>query len=93
MLALRRRSTVHRRVNFLLGWACGVLLVQIVVLRPVLDARTVQVIAGTPPPEAAWHLVYIALEVGKVALLAALGSASVLLNPPRPLKDAGSGRR
>jgi hypothetical protein len=78
-----RRSRVWRSVQMLLGGVCATLLVQVAVLRPVLDERTLQVIAGTPPPPAPWHLAYIALEVVKVAVLAALGVTIARLTPAR----------
>lgn len=56
-------------------WA--VLAAQTLALRPVLDARAVQVIAGVGVPPAPWHVLYIALELVKAGLLVALGAASV----------------
>jgi len=54
------------------GWA--LLVVQIGVLRPRLDRRTLAVIAGHTPPASRQRLVYIALEVTKVVLLAVIGA-------------------
>lgn len=64
------------------GWvlvlAAWVLLgVQIGVLRPPLDRRTVAFIAGRTLPASRQHLFYIALEVIKVVLLALIGATAV----------------
>ena len=53
----------------------------------VLDKRTLKVMAGAPPLQGFWHLAYVALEVDKVALLAALGAATALLTPGTPAAD------
>jgi hypothetical protein len=58
----------------LLGLLVAVLLVQLVALRPWLDRRTRQVISGQDAPRSHRHLVYVALEGFKVAVLIALGS-------------------
>jgi hypothetical protein len=42
-------------------------------LRPALDRRAVVIIAGGEPPRSRLHLVYIAAECAKLALLLALG--------------------
>jgi len=60
------------------GWglvaALGVLLaVQVLLVRPRLDRRTVAIIAGCTPPPSRQHLAYIALEVLKVLALPVLG--------------------
>lgn len=49
------------------------LAVQVLVLRPRLDRRAVQLVAGRTPPPSRQHLVYIALEVVKVVTLPGLG--------------------
>lgn len=50
-----------------------VLLSQVGVLRPRLDRRARAILAGETPPRSHLHLVYVVLEVAKVALLASLG--------------------
>ncbi|ADP78932.1 hypothetical protein [Pseudofrankia inefficax] len=59
----------------------GVLAVQLAVLRPALDRRAEQIIAGNPPPPSHRHVAYIVLEAVKVILLPILGVllAQVLL--------------
>ncbi|WP_045876590.1 hypothetical protein [Pseudofrankia sp. DC12] len=52
----------------------AVLAVQVAALRPSLDRRAVQVIAGNPPPPSHLHVAYIALEAVKVILLPTLGA-------------------
>jgi hypothetical protein len=50
-----------------------VLVVQIAVLRPRLDKRTLAVIAGQTPPASRQHLAYVLLEGIKLIVLVALG--------------------
>jgi hypothetical protein len=52
-------------------WAC--LSVQIAVLRPRLDRRSLTIIEGGDPPPSRLHLGYIALELIKVLALPAVG--------------------
>jgi hypothetical protein len=52
----------------------ALLLVQVFLLRPRLDARAVRVIAGDDVPPSRLHLAYIALEGVKLVLLAVLGA-------------------
>ncbi|WP_373695108.1 hypothetical protein [Actinomycetospora aeridis] len=49
------------------------LVVQLVVVRPVLNRRSSRVLAGEDPPRSRAHLAYIGLEVTKVAALVVLG--------------------
>jgi hypothetical protein len=49
------------------------LLVQVVVLRPLLDRRARQLIDGQDPPRSHQHLAYVATECAKVVLLPTLG--------------------
>ncbi|MBL7493747.1 hypothetical protein I6A60_35110 [Frankia sp. AgB1.9] len=51
----------------------GVLAIQLAALRPALDRRAEQVIAGNPPPPSHRHVAYIVLEALKVILLPTLG--------------------
>lgn len=53
--------------------AIGVLLVQLALVRPALGRRTAAVLAGHDGPRSHAHHVYVALEVAKVAALAAGG--------------------
>lgn len=57
--------------------AVGVLLMQVAVVRPVLHASTVAVLAGESAGGSGWHVVYIVLEGVKLLLLLALGVAMV----------------
>jgi hypothetical protein len=59
----------------LLVAADGVLLVQVAVLRPPLDARAKRIVAGEELPASRLHIAYIALEGVKLLLLPALGAA------------------
>jgi hypothetical protein len=53
-----------------LGWVLAVLVAQTFGLRPVLDDRATEIIAGRPvPPNSLWHTLYVALETTKLALL------------------------
>ena len=58
----------------LLGTAGALLATQTGLLRPRLDRRAGQIIAGHTPPPSRLHLAYIALEILKVATLVALGT-------------------
>jgi len=47
-------------------------------LQPLLEARTDLIVAGQPAPESTLHLVFIALEIAKIALLALGGTIQVI---------------
>lgn len=55
----------------------AVLLVQVAVVRPLVHASTVEVLAGTSAGGSPWHYAYIALEGVKIVLLLVLGHATV----------------
>ncbi len=60
------------------GWVllvvvCAVLSVQVLVVRPPLDARAARVVAGHRPPDSRLHLAYIGLEGAKAIALPVLG--------------------
>ncbi|HEX6365473.1 MAG TPA: hypothetical protein VF000_04945 [Agromyces sp.] len=57
---------------WLLGGVWVVVLLEILVIRPPLNARTDLVIAGADPGQSPFHYVYIAADVVLVALLVAL---------------------
>jgi hypothetical protein len=61
----------------LLGAAWLLLVVQLVVVRRSLDRRVSLIVAGQTPPPSRGHITYIALELVKVCLLAALGATLV----------------
>ena len=61
----------------LLGAAWLLLVVQVVVVRRSLDRRASLIVAGQKSPPSREHLAYIALELVKVVLLAALGATLV----------------
>lgn len=65
------RSTVAGVV--LAGMLVLVLAVQVLVLRPALDRRARAIIEGSKQPASRRHLVYVALEAAKVALLLGAG--------------------
>jgi hypothetical protein len=66
------------RVAWVLLTAAWLLLVvQVVVVRRSLDRRVSLIVAGQTPPPSRGHLAYIALELVKVVLLAALGATLV----------------
>jgi hypothetical protein len=75
LLALTWRSASAR-----IGLAAGLVVVAAIilgaeafVLRPLLDARVVRIIAGESVPPSPWHSVYIALDALRVALILAAG--------------------
>jgi hypothetical protein len=51
---------------------CVLLLIQSAVLLPALNARTVAIIAGGHPPPSSDHRMYIAMDVVKLVILAAI---------------------
>jgi hypothetical protein len=57
----------------LLGGVLAILLVQAFWLRPLLDDRSVRIIAGEDVPASSLHLVYIAFEGVKLMALPVLG--------------------
>ena len=59
----------------LLAVLAAVLAVQVLLLRPRLDRRAGQIMAGQAPPPARLHLAYSALEGAKALALPALGVA------------------
>lgn len=71
---LWRARPVPRMVWGPLAGLWTVLALQLVGLRPVLDARAELIVAGVAVPPAPWHVLYIALEVVKVGLLLMLGT-------------------
>jgi hypothetical protein len=52
--------------------------VQLGLVRPALNQRSDRVLAGEDLPRSRGHLVYVALEVAKVALLVAAGTAALV---------------
>jgi hypothetical protein len=56
-----------------IGVLAVVLLVQLVLVRPRLNRRSDRVLAGETVPRSQLHLVYVGLEVVKVAVLVVLG--------------------
>lgn len=79
LLRPRRRALPGRSFWMLLGGLWAALLTQALLLRPVLDARAVVLIDGGTVPDAPWHLIYIALELLKVAGLVVLGGLCATL--------------
>jgi hypothetical protein len=68
---------VHTARDWPLALLCAIaalLLAQVFVLRPRLDARAMHVIAGEDVPPSRLHVVYIAFEGAKLVLLPALGA-------------------
>jgi hypothetical protein len=68
----------------LVAVAATVLAAESLVLRPLLDARVVRIIAGESVPPSPWHNVYIALEALRLALILAAGIQTIRrLQPDR----------
>lgn len=66
-----RSNPACRSVAVLLALVGVALAVETFALRPHLDARVAEIIAGNTPAKNSLHTIYIALEVAKLALLAA----------------------
>lgn len=65
----------------LLAGLAALLLTQVWILRPRLDRRSQQILAGRPPPPSRQHLGYVALEANKVLMLPALGAVIITSQP------------
>ncbi|GAA1802131.1 hypothetical protein [Agromyces neolithicus] len=66
------RPRPGRLSAWLLGGVWAVLLVEMIVIRPPLNARTDLVIAGADPGQSPFHYLYIAADVVLMGLLVAL---------------------
>jgi hypothetical protein len=62
-----------RRIVMLTAGLWGILLVQMLVLRPLLDRRVSTILDGGTPPPSHLHLAYIVLEGIKIVALVVLG--------------------
>jgi len=72
------RSSSNQRIEIVLcGIAVLILILETVWLLPVLDARAIEVIAGTASPFSRTHFVYIGFDALKLVILLMLGIASV----------------
>ena len=71
------RSRSNVRIEMVLfGIALLILVLETAWLLPVLDARAIEVIAGTAPPFSKLHFIYIGFDALKLVLLLTLGIAS-----------------
>ena len=84
-LANLRRPRAGRPALGLVGATWAVYLVEVAVIRPVLNRRSDLVIAGSEAPGTDWaHYAYIAADVAVLALLVALDVVTVRdILPPR----------
>lgn len=64
---LGRLSTVWPWLVLAAVWL--IVAVQSIWLLPILDARVGTILEGGQPPEAPWHVVYVGLEITKLAAL------------------------
>lgn len=88
------RARAGRAALGILGAIWVVYLVEVAVIRPVLNQRSDLVIAGAETPGTNWaHYAYIAAEVVIVGLLVALTVVTLrsVLAPYEPRKPAGEG--
>jgi hypothetical protein len=70
-------SAPPRAVLLPLGMAVSIVALQSAWLLPLLDARVEVILRGQMPPPAPFHLVYIVLELLKLACLLGAGTASL----------------
>ena len=75
MALLLLLGTGRRRFLFLIPLV--LLIIQRAVLMPVLDAQTMNVIAGAPVPDRLLHRIYIVLEISKFLSLLVFGFRSL----------------
>jgi hypothetical protein len=73
LLAAYLAGSVNRAMAVFFGIIAGIKLLQTLWLLPALDARTVLIISGVTPSPSPLHLVFVVLEVVKVATLLGLG--------------------
>jgi hypothetical protein len=64
-------------VASLIALVAAVLAAETLVLRPMLDARVLRIMAGQSVPPSAWHNVYIALEALRLAVILAAGALAI----------------
>lgn len=76
LIAFWRNRSNTKTETLSLGLILLILVLETAWLLPVLDARAELVIARTEPPFSNMHIVYIAFDATKVALLTVLGIAS-----------------
>jgi hypothetical protein len=74
---------IPRRAGYVLGGLWLVLLVEVAVIRPPLNARTDAILAGQDPGASPLHVIYIAADLALLVLLVLY----VVLSRPR--RDAG----
>ncbi len=70
VVSIRPRAPLRYLVVLASTWL--VLLFEVLVVRPPLNARTDALLAGVDPGESPWHYIYIACDVLMLALLATL---------------------
>jgi len=79
------------RVKTALFVAIGVLLVQHVIMLPILSARAGAIIGGATVEGSSVHLIYIVLEVAKLAAAALAGVWALQARDPRPDQRVAAG--
>jgi hypothetical protein len=79
MIAIRWFGTsgLDRVVAGLVVMVAIVLAAESFLLRPVLDARVLRIMAGETVPASQWHNIYIALEALRLALIGAAGVRAI----------------
>ncbi|PYS99732.1 MAG: hypothetical protein DMF63_10455 [Acidobacteria bacterium] len=76
LIACWRSGRSPKAEKIFLVMALLILILETVWLLPVLDARAIEVIAGTAPPFSRMHFVYIGFDALKLVMLLMLGIAS-----------------
>lgn len=89
LLAAYLAGSANRAMSVFFGIIAVIKLLQTLWLLPALDERTSLVISGVAPPPSPLHLVFIVLEVVKVATLSVLGvvTARRWLQMTEPTKE------
>jgi hypothetical protein len=89
LLAAYLAGSANRAMSVFFGIIAVIKLLQTLWLLPALDERTVLVISGVTPPPSPLHLVFVVLEVVKVATLLGLGvvTARRWLKMTEPTKE------
>jgi hypothetical protein len=74
LTAVLLTSQTDRQSWLVLGAALSIVTVQVGFVRPRLDRRALLIISGQAPRPSGQHHLYVALEIAKVLVLAALGA-------------------
>lgn len=91
LVAAWRKGRVRGSIVVLIAVVVFVMAAETFALRPLLDARVLQIMNGESVPPSPWHKVYITLEALRLILILSAGIALYILSPIAPITDAADG--